>query len=210
MATPHPMVFFDNHEQQNIHRVYAELPRQPNSAAHHICDVSVTDPDTNAPVELAIYKDDLSHGMFGIDSSYLLTLSDNDPVVEPFRGSPVYLIEYASTPIMQNGKETQVFTVKFDDVFSAVLPNYLSAWKKSFSTSLEAVEYVKKRVECVKLWCSLGDAPFASEKNDEVLDVDWHIFKQGDTRSDIWHWFEETYNCSVGAELMMVPINAYF
>ncbi len=61
--------------------------------ADFVTEVVVTDPDTNAPVHVAIYKDRNSTGMFGVDSSYIITLSEDDPVVEPFNGEEVMLIE---------------------------------------------------------------------------------------------------------------------
>lgn len=61
--------------------------------AHYVCEFSVIDPDSNAPVEVSIYKDQKSSGLFGIDCSYLETLSEDDPVLEPFSGTYVTLID---------------------------------------------------------------------------------------------------------------------
>ncbi len=61
--------------------------------ADFVTEVTVTDPDTNAPVEVAIYKDRNSGGMFGVDSSFILTLSDDDTVIEPFDGKEVILVD---------------------------------------------------------------------------------------------------------------------
>jgi len=58
--------------------------------ANYITEITVTDPDTNAPVEVAIYKDIRSGGMFGVDASFLLT---DEPVHEPFDGSEVILFD---------------------------------------------------------------------------------------------------------------------
>jgi hypothetical protein len=60
--------------------------------AKYIQTVSVLDPDSLASVDVSIYKDLESHGLFGIDSSYILTLSDNDPVKNPFNGNELQLI----------------------------------------------------------------------------------------------------------------------
>ena len=67
--------------------------------ASYVGEVSIVDPDSKAPVELSIYKDRRSSGVFGIDCSYLETLSEDDPVREPFNGSYVMLIDgpYGST-----------------------------------------------------------------------------------------------------------------
>lgn len=61
--------------------------------AYFVTEITVIDPDTNAPVELAIYKDGQSGGMFGVDSSYIITLADDDPVNNPFNGENIELVE---------------------------------------------------------------------------------------------------------------------
>lgn len=48
--------------------------------AKFVTVITVTDPDTNLPVELTIYKEDTG-GMLGVDSSYLAT---EEPVHSPF------------------------------------------------------------------------------------------------------------------------------
>ncbi len=58
-----------------------------------IQEVTVTDPQSNAPVAVTIYKDMASGGMFGVDTSYILTLSEDDPVSSPFNGEDIQLIE---------------------------------------------------------------------------------------------------------------------
>lgn len=59
-------------------------------AAKYITEITVTDPHTNAPVEVAIYKDIQSGGMFGVDASFLLT---EEVVHEPFDGQEVVLFD---------------------------------------------------------------------------------------------------------------------
>lgn len=61
--------------------------------AYFVCEVTVTDPDTHGKVELSVYKDIASGGMFALDNSYLLTVSDDKPVIEPFNGKQVVLID---------------------------------------------------------------------------------------------------------------------
>lgn len=75
------------HENEELPDSDAEL------TAIHVQDITVTDPDSQAPVELSIYKDKCSSALFGIDASYLVTLSDDDPVIEPFNGHNVRLID---------------------------------------------------------------------------------------------------------------------
>lgn len=46
-----------------------------------ITTVTITDPDTNLPVEVTIVKEE-GGGMFGIDSSYLA--NTEEPILSPF------------------------------------------------------------------------------------------------------------------------------
>ncbi|WP_026959844.1 hypothetical protein [Aliagarivorans taiwanensis] len=61
--------------------------------AHFVADVTVTDPDTQAPVDVAIYKDQQSGAMFGVDCSYLMLLAEDDPVFSPFNEQQLILVE---------------------------------------------------------------------------------------------------------------------
>lgn len=58
-----------------------------------IQEVSVTDPESEAPVSISIYKDKTSGGMFGVDSSFLETLEEDENVTEPFNGNKVVLVD---------------------------------------------------------------------------------------------------------------------
>lgn len=61
--------------------------------AHFVTEVSVVDPDSGLPVDVAIYKLQINGAMFGIDSSYIQTLSEDDPVNCPFTGELIELVE---------------------------------------------------------------------------------------------------------------------
>ena len=61
--------------------------------ANFVSEITVIDPDWNAPVEVAIYKDSESGAMFGVESSYVMTLSEDDPVNNPFNGKEIKLIK---------------------------------------------------------------------------------------------------------------------
>ena len=56
-----------------------------------------------------------------------------------------------------------------------------------------------------KIWSDLGDIPVDEDDN---LDVDFHIkecgttFEKGTDVTEIWHWFEDTFNISVAKDLM--------
>ena len=69
------------------------MEKQPIGEAHHVEEVTVYDPDTQLPVDIAIFKDQQSGGMFGVDASFLMTLSEDDPVNHPFNGNPIRLLE---------------------------------------------------------------------------------------------------------------------
>ncbi len=70
--------------------------------ARFVTELSVVDPDTQALCNLAVYKDDQTTALFGVDSAFILTLSDDDPVIEPFNGTSVRLIEpiYDQSPML--------------------------------------------------------------------------------------------------------------
>lgn len=59
--------------------------------AHFVSEVTVTDPDTQAPVEVAIYKLESTGAMFGVDSSYITAVSEDEPVNCPFTGGLIML-----------------------------------------------------------------------------------------------------------------------
>lgn len=61
--------------------------------AKFVSEVTVVDPDSGLPVEVAIYKLESNGAMFGIDSSYLLTLAEEEPVNCPFTGELIELVE---------------------------------------------------------------------------------------------------------------------
>lgn len=50
-----------------------------------------------------------------------------------------------------------------------------------------------------ELWNSLGDVPI---DDDECTETPWLHFSKGTAREDIWHWFEYTFDLSVGEDLM--------
>lgn len=70
--------------------------------ATFIQEVTVIDPDTKAPVKVAIYKHDHSEGMFGVDASFLEQNFDDDEtptVADPFNNEAIVeLIEYEIPP----------------------------------------------------------------------------------------------------------------
>lgn len=60
--------------------------------AKFVTEVTVVDPDSSLPVELAIYKS-ANGALFGVDSSFIMGLSEEDPVNCPFTGDLITLIE---------------------------------------------------------------------------------------------------------------------
>jgi hypothetical protein len=54
--------------------------------AKYVTDITVTDPDTKAPVEVTIFKHE-NGGMFGIDASYIDSIDEGEEFViisDPF------------------------------------------------------------------------------------------------------------------------------
>ena len=45
--------------------------------AKFVCDITITDPDTNNDVEITIFKHE-NGGMFGIDASYIESVLEED------------------------------------------------------------------------------------------------------------------------------------
>ena len=46
-----------------------------------------------------------------------------------------------------------------------------------------------------KLWLEFGDVPI---DENECIDIDWHDWKKGTNRFDIYHWFDEEHSKGVG------------
>ncbi|OUV22893.1 MAG: hypothetical protein CBC55_02320 [Gammaproteobacteria bacterium TMED95] len=66
------------------------------TTAKFVTEVSITDPDSNTPVEVAIYKEEASGAMFGVDSSFITSNFDEDETIEipsPFGNGQVELVE---------------------------------------------------------------------------------------------------------------------
>ena len=57
------------------------------TTATFVKEVEVIDPDTNAPVKIAIYKHDSTGGMFGVDASFIEQNFEDDEtptLADPF------------------------------------------------------------------------------------------------------------------------------
>lgn len=59
-------------------------------SAIFVTEVSVIDPDSHLPVGVAIYKG-ANGAMFGVDSAFIVGLSEDDPVNCPFTGDLIML-----------------------------------------------------------------------------------------------------------------------
>jgi hypothetical protein len=62
------------------------------NTAIFVTEVTVNDPDTNAPVLLEIYKHEQSGGMFGMDASFIDQNFDEDEkptVADPFNNNSI-------------------------------------------------------------------------------------------------------------------------
>lgn len=59
--------------------------------AKFITEVTITDPDSKAPIEISIFKDPESGALFGIDSSFLEQVQDEIP--SPFNKNSILKCE---------------------------------------------------------------------------------------------------------------------
>jgi hypothetical protein len=58
------------------------MPDPASIEARFITQITITDPDSHAPVELEVWKDPSSGGLFGIDASFLDQIEEH--VASPF------------------------------------------------------------------------------------------------------------------------------
>lgn len=74
------------------------------TTATFIQEVTVTDPETNAPVTLSVYKHDTTNGMFAIDASFIEQNFEDDEtptVADPFVNNAILeLVEYEISPFL--------------------------------------------------------------------------------------------------------------
>ncbi len=73
------------------------IPPTSSDTAMYVKEVTVTDPDTQLPVDIAIYKDKGTDAMFGVDSAYISRLGDDEGVISPVSGKGVILVEPEET-----------------------------------------------------------------------------------------------------------------
>lgn len=73
-------------------------------------EITVIDPDTKLPVEVAIYKHEQSGGMFGVDSSFIEQNFDEDEnptIADPFNNEAIVeLVELADDGISERYEKT--------------------------------------------------------------------------------------------------------
>ena len=61
--------------------------------------------------------------------------------------------------------------------------------------------FIPENIQKAKeLWLEFGDVPMDPET--ECIEVEWHGFPAGTHREEIWDWFEEEFDVSVGEDLM--------
>jgi len=79
------------------------------TTATFVQQITVIDPETNAPVQLSVYKHDSSNGMFAIDSSFIEQNFEDDEtptVADPFTNNAIVeLIEYEISPYLFDKQE---------------------------------------------------------------------------------------------------------
>ncbi len=50
-----------------------------------------------------------------------------------------------------------------------------------------------------EIWDELESVPI---NDNEEIEREWREFPRGTHRQEIWHWFEETFNLSIGDDLL--------
>ena len=74
---------------------------------------------------------------------------------------------------------------------------FVSRAKQSAGNDLYILEVAES------LWSALGDIPV---NEDDELDEDFincfNTFEKGTDKTEVWHWFESTFNLSVAKDLM--------
>lgn len=63
----------------------------------------------------------------------------------------------------------------------------------------EITRYTNKEI-AKELWYRFGEVTMNPET--ELIESEWNNFPAGTHREDIWHWFEDTFDVSVGEDLM--------
>lgn len=94
------------------------------------------------------------------------------------------------------GYEVEFFIVEERDAddFFAVLPESLSDLSISFTDHASCKKYLEFIVTGLLQWQELGDIPVDEDDN---IDCDFLHFKKGESKIDIWLWFESEYDASV-------------
>jgi len=57
----------------------------------------------------------------------------------------------------------------------------------------------KKIKQALEVWDKLRDIPI---NDDDEIDLAFMHFEKGTDLDDIWHWIENTYDVSIGNDLM--------
>ena len=80
----------------------------PELQREYVSDVIVKDPDTGGDVDVEIWKDQTSGGMFGVDSSFIEQVRDVD-IPSPFTANEFFDMrdeaDYQEPPILQEPDE---------------------------------------------------------------------------------------------------------
>ncbi len=66
--------------------------------ARFITQITITDPDTRAPVEMEVWKDPTSGGLFAIDASFLDAIAEEIP--SPFNPHTSLHLREAALPTL--------------------------------------------------------------------------------------------------------------
>lgn len=115
----------------------------------------------------------------------------------------------------ENASHTFCIVENGDGLFQSVFPEPLAEFTQLHTSYLDAACYLIEVRQgeqgawqwgfncssniAKELWNDLGEVPVTDEGS---LELPWLHFGTGVAREQVWHWFEETFDLSVAADLM--------
>ena len=146
---------------------------------------------------------------------YLMRIAGNKRYVANLWGEnePTGIRQDTDYGALKNALKELELTVSQNNL-TVALPSYLGCglaggdWQVVYGMIQEVfchssvpvtIYYLEDSIK--KLWDEFGEVPM--DPVDERIDEGWHGFPKGTVRQDIWHWFEDMFDVSVGKELLL-------
>jgi hypothetical protein len=183
--------------------------KAPTRYAVAVSQVTVMDPDSNAPVDVQIYKDRATGGMFGIDASYLMLSDPEDLFTEPFNNKLIALIDDKPVPVSFDAV-VDFIRLAFDGkCYHVLFPDVLSQWDKQISILDDAISYKASRVEILTQWTAFKKLEsFKLDDGTVLFDYLIDVYPDGATMDQVYNSMESSYaDLTVIDDL--VPLQSY-